>query len=219
MKMNFEEFKSVAGTDEPELPGSNPQGSGGETPDEPPSSEGSQGGEPTGGMLGGPAKPTMSVDMGPDGTAVSVDAPLNDMEPQEAIELAQSVQGPSMGEELKEVLLDPTVQGILKEMWYGPEETNQQTTAEPTTKMNPTDELDIDGTEAKTDGGQAEKRPDNVYEITPEGLVMILQQQVGEVAALKPDMTLDELSDFMAANEERLIGEAAELLEAMDGEE
>ena len=218
MKMDFEEFKSVAGS-EPELPGSEAEGSDGESADEPDSSDGG------GSALGATSKPTMSVDMGPDGTAVSVDAPLTDMEPQEAIQLAQEVQGPSMGEELKEVLLDPTVQGILKEVWYGPENVDGgQPTNQPnnqTQTMNPTEQLDIETSEAeaKTDGGTEELTEGNIYEITPEGLVMILQQQVGEVAALKPDMTLSQLSDFMAANEERLVGEAAELLESMDGEE
>jgi hypothetical protein len=162
----------------------------------------------------------MSVDMGPDGTSVSVDAPLNEMDPKEAIDLAQSVQGPSMAEELKDVLLDPTVQGILRDVWYGVEEGDKQPPAPAeSTTMNPTDSLDVSADEAKTDGGTEELSDENIYQITPEGLVAILQQQVGEVAAIKPNMTLDELSDFMAANEERLVGEAAELLAAMDSEE
>jgi hypothetical protein len=209
MKMDFEEFRSVADSG-PELPASDL-----ETGDEPDDRDAD---EKTGSVR--TAKPTMSVDMGPDGTNVSVDAPLNDMEPQEAINLAQEVQGPSMGEELKDVLLDPTVQEILTDMWYGPDEqaaTGGRAHAE-TTTMNPTDQLDTDdGPTAETDGGQ--KLDDaNIYRITPEGLVAILQQQAAEVAALKPDMTLDELSGFMAEHEERLVGEAEELLEALDDE-
>jgi len=209
MKMDFEQFRENAGSD-PELPASDDEAADGEEPDANPRPK--------------PSKPTMSVDMGPDGTAVSVDAPLNDMDPQEAINLAQEVQGPSMTEEVKEVLLDPTVQDILKEVWYGPDnvdtapETNQRARAE-TNTMNPTDELDTTEQTAETDGGTDELRAENVYQITPEGLVAILQQQVGEVAALKPEMTLEKLDVFMEKNEERLVGEARELLEAMDGEE
>ena len=209
MKMDFEQFRENAGAD-PELPASDEaQDAEVEGEREPPT--------PT-------SKPTMSVDMGPEGTSVSVDAPLNDMEPQEAINLAQEVQGPSMTEELKEVLLDPTVQDILKEVWYGPDNfdtspaTNQPARAESTT-MDPTDELDTTEQTAETDGGTDELREGNVYEITPEGLVAILQQQVGEVAALKPEMTLEKLDTFMRKNEERLVGEARELLEAMDTDE
>jgi DNA-binding PadR family transcriptional regulator len=84
--------------------------------------------------------------------------------------------------------------------------------------MNPTDKLDTAERTAETDGGE-ELAEDNIYQITPEGLVAILQQQVSEVAALKPDMNLSELSQFMQSNEERLVGEAEDLLEAMDGEE
>jgi DNA-binding PadR family transcriptional regulator len=83
--------------------------------------------------------------------------------------------------------------------------------AEPTAELDPADEP-----QAETDGG--ELRNDNIYQITPEGLVAVLQQQVGEVAALKPDMTLDELDNFMDANRERLVGEAEELLEALDSD-
>ena len=206
MKMDFEEFRSVAESG-PELPASEPE-TNGETEAE--TSEETR--NPRTG------KPTMSVDMGPEGTSVSVDAPLNDMDPQEAISLAQEVQGPSMSEELKELLLDPTVQDILTDVWYGPEESNNQPikSGSETATMNPTDQLDNDEI-AATDGGK-ELSEDNIYRITPEGLVAILQQQVAEVAALKPEMTLDELSQFMTANEDRLIGEAEDLLEAMDEE-
>lgn len=208
MKMGFDEFKENAGV-EPNLPASEK-----EEPTEEPSEPEPE--LPT-------AKPTMSVDMGPDGTSVSVDAPLNDMDPQEAINLAQEVQGPSMGEELKEVLLDPTVQEILRDVWYGPEgqgqTSNQPSARAESTTMNPTDKLDTEEREAETDGGTDEIREENIYQITPEGLVAILIQQVNEVAALKPDMTLEELTQFMQANEERLVGEAQDLLEAMDSEE
>jgi hypothetical protein len=216
MKMGFDEFKENAGV-EPNLPASEGDSQGGES--------GGEGTEPEPEPTA--ATPTMSVDMGPDGTNVSVDAPLNEMDPQEAINLAQEVQGPSMGEELKEVLLDPTVQDILREVWYGPDgQPNQQNSPQSTrtehTTMDPTDKLDTDRTTeetpAATDGGE-ELREDNIYQITPEALVAILHQQVAEVAALKPDMTLTELSKFMEANEERLIGECEDLLEAMDSEE
>lgn len=206
--MDFEEFRSVAESG-PELPASDPE----------------PGGEPDDGDADetasiGASKPTMSVEMGPDGTNVSVDAPLNDMDPKQAINLAQDVQGPSMGEEIKDVLLDPTVQEILTDMWYGPDEktVNSSRAHAETKTMDPTDQLDTDdGMTAETDGGQ-ELDETNIYRITPEGLVAILQQQVAEVAALKPDMTLDELSGFMAENEDRLVGEAEELLEALDDE-
>ena len=215
MKMDFEQFRENAGAD-PKLPASDDgkdaeaDEDGGQTPGRKP--------DPTG------RNPTMSVDMGPDGTSVSVDAPLNEMDPQEAINLAQEVQGPSMGEELKEVLLDPTVQGILRDVWYGPDgpdgQADNQTRAHAERNtMTPTDQLDKEELTAETDGGTDEIREENIYRITPEGLVAILQQQVGEVAALKPEMTLEELSQFMSANEDRLVGEAEELLEAMDGEE
>jgi len=211
MKMDFDRFKEAAHEPVHGAPDGSSSESEDDLADDPDPSP-------------APTRPTMSLDMGPDGTNVSLDAPLNDMDPQEAINLAQEVQGPSMTEEVKEVLLDPTVQDILKEVWYGPEnvdtapETNQRARAE-TNTMNPTDELDTTEQTAETDGGTDELRADNVYQITPEGLVAILQQQVGEVAALKPEMSLEKLDVFMKKNEERLVGEARELLEAMDGEE
>jgi hypothetical protein len=106
--MDFEQFRENAGSD-PKLPASD-----GDEKAEADDGEPETRPEPVA------ANPTMSVDMGPDGTSVSVDAPLNEMDPQEAINLAQEVQGPSMGEELKEVLLDPTVQDILKERAVSP---------------------------------------------------------------------------------------------------
>ena len=206
MKMDFEQFQQNAGSD-PQLPASD---AGGEA-EESAETEAETRPDPL------TSKPTMSVDMGPDGTSVSVDAPLNDMDPQEAISLAQEVQGPSMGEELKEVLLDPTVQDILRDVWYGPDDPQPTSNARAeTTTMDPTEELDREELTAETDGGTEELSEDNIYRITPEGLVAILQQQVGEVAALKPEMSLEELDQFMAANEDRLVGEAEELLEAMD---
>jgi len=84
--------------------------------------------------------------------------------------------------------------------------------------MDPTDQLDTESEQmASTDGGE-EVREENVYEITPEALVAILQQQIAELSALRPDMTISDLETFMDKNESRLVGEAAELLEAMDDE-
>jgi hypothetical protein len=208
MKMDFDRFKEAA-----------------REPVHDPSAES----EPEGDLADDPAesrppsRPTMSLDMGPDGTNVSLDAPLNDMDPQEAIDLAQEVQGPSMGEELKEILLDPTVQDILKEAWYGPENVEggqSPRRAERTPAPEPSDPtaaLDPgpDPEETATDGGE-ELRDENVYEITPEALVAILQQQIAELSSIRPDMTIDDLETFMGKNQDRLVGEAAEMLEAMD---
>jgi hypothetical protein len=208
MKMDFEEFKTVAGG-EPKLP----------------ASDEAQDAEVEGDReapLATSPDPKISAEMGPGENSVSLDLPLNDMETQEAIEIARELQGPSVSEQMKEVILDPTVQDILRDVWYGPdgkEGQNKQTRAHAeSTTMDPTAKLDTEERTAETDGGTEELTEDNIYEITPEGLVAILQQQVGEVAAIKPDMTLDELSDFMTANEDRLVGEAAELLDAMDME-
>ena len=212
MKMNFEEFKDVAGGG-PELPASDGDDPEAEADPNPDASRPS---------FADPS-PKISAEMGPGENSVSLDLPLEDMETKEAIEVARELQGPSTSEQIKEVMLDPTVQDILREIWYGPDEKNQQPTRAESTTMNPTDKLDrTDRTTeetAATDGGTEELTEDNIYRITPEGLVAILQQQVGEVAALKPDMSLEELAQFMQANEDRLIGEAEDLLEAMDGED
>jgi hypothetical protein len=215
MKMDFDRFKEAARNPSP---GSRSESAAGELDE----AGGDLADDPDPGPP--PDRPTMSLDMGPDGTSVSLDAPLNDMEPQEAIDLAQEVQGPSMSEELKELLLDPTVQDILKEAWYGPENVEsgrapgpterpartRETTGDPTADLDPDPETDA----AATDGGEV--REGNVYEITPEALVAILQQQIAELSALRPEMTIEDLETFMAKNEERLVGEAADMLEAMD---
>jgi len=209
--MDFEEFRSVA-EGGPELPASGASDDEGD-----PDDGGDSRPDPD------PVRPTMSLDMGPEGTSVALDAPLNDMDAQEAINLAQEVQGPSMGEEVKEVLLDPTVQDILRDVWYGPDDDSRANEARARTRetksMDPTDQLEPEPEEpTATDGGE-ELRDENIYEITPEALVAILQQQIAEVSALRPDMTMEGLATFMEKNEERLVGEAADLLEAMDGDE
>jgi hypothetical protein len=219
MKMDFDRFKEAARNPSP---GSRSESGAGELDE----AGGDLADDPDPGPP--PDRPTMSLDMGPDGTSVSLDAPLNDMDPQEAIDLAQEVQGPSMSEELKELLLDPTVQDILKEAWYGPENVDSGGRAQRRTERTPAPEPegptaaldagpDPDDETAATDGGE-ELRDGNIYEITPEALVAIMQQQIAELSALRPEMTIEDLETFMAKNEERLVGEASELLEAMDAD-
>ena len=216
MKMDFEQFKSVAGG-EPQLPGSDgaesegdgdPEGS--ETPHRPPN----------------PAGPTVDMEIGPEGPTMGLRGPIDSddtLEVAETImEMQQQYSQPDLTEQFLDLATNPRAQKAAKELWFGPENVESQSLAPAHTEsktMDPTAELEPDEPKAETDGGTEELAEDNIYEITPEGLVAILQQQVGEVAALKPEMSLEELDSFMAANEERLIGEAKELLEAMDSEE
>ena len=214
MKMDFEQFKSVAGG-EPQLPGSD--GAEPEKNADPDSSDTTR-------RPPNPTGPTVDMEIGPEGPTMGLRGPIDSddtLEVAETImEMQQQYSQPDLAEQFLELATNPKAQRAAKELWFGPENVDEKqypARAESTT-MNPTAELDTDERTAETDGGTEELAEDNIYEITPEGLVAILQQQVGEVAALKPDMSLEELDSFMAANEERLIGEARELLEAMDGE-
>jgi hypothetical protein len=215
MKMDFEQFQANAGAD-PKLPASGAkegadesEESGEETRMEP---------RPR------PQKPTMDMEVGPDGATFGMSGPVEVDDPVQFAETLMQIQeqnsGPELSEQVLELATDPKVQKALKQVWYGPEgagskpspaRAESRTMAEPTAELDPADEPT-----AETDGG--ELRNDNIYQITPEGLVAVLQQQVAEVSALKPDMTLEELEQFMDANEERLVGEAQELLEALDSD-
>jgi hypothetical protein len=214
MKMDFEQFQANAGAD-PKLPASGA--------DEP-AAESDESEEDTGmGAPRRPQKPTMDMEVGPDGATFGMSGPVEVDDPVQFAETLMQIQeqnsGPELSEQVLELATDPKVQKALKQVWYGPDgaEKPSPARAESTTMPDPTAELDpADEPTAETDGG--ELRNDNIYQITPEGLVAVLQQQVGEVASLKPDMTLDELDNFMDANRERLVGEAEELLEALDSD-
>jgi hypothetical protein len=215
MKMDFEQFQANAGAD-PQLPASGAEVSAEEGEE---SAEGSPM-EPR----PRPQKPTMDMEVGPDGATFGMSGPVEVDDPVQFAETLMQIQeqnsGPELSEQVLELATDPKVQKALKQVWYGPEGTESKPSpahAESRTMTEPTAELDpADEPQAETDGGELQK--DNIYQITPEGLVAVLQQQVGEVAALKPDMTLDELDNFMDANRERLVGEAEELLEALDSD-
>jgi hypothetical protein len=214
MKMDFEQFQANAGAD-PQLPASGAEGSA------------EEGGETTGESRPEPRprpqKPTMDMEVGPDGATFGMSGPVEVDDPVQFAETLMQIQehnsGPELSEQVLELATDPKVQKALKQVWYGPDgaEKPSPAHAESTPMAEPTAELEPgEEPQAETDGG--ELRDDNIYRITPEGLVAILQQQVGEVAALKPDMTLDELDNFMDSNRERLVGEAEELLEALDSD-
>jgi hypothetical protein len=215
MKMDFEQFQANAGAD-PQLPASGAD----EPTEESDDTDENTGMEPR----PRPQKPTMDMEVGPDGATFGMSGPVEVDDPVQFAETLMQIQeqnsGPELSEQVLELATDPKVQKALKQVWYGPEgaESNPSPArAESTTMKEPTAELDpADEPQAETDGG--ELRDENIYQITPEGLVAILQQQVGEVAALKPDMTLDELDNFMDSNRERLVGEAEELLEALDSD-
>jgi len=217
MKMDFKEFQSVAG-DGPKLPGSEgDEPNGDESPDDD---------NTTSRRPPNPTGPTVDMEIGPDGPTMGLTGPIDSddtLEVAETImEMQQQYSQPDLTEQFLELATNPKAQKAAKELWFGPENVEEPaptpTHAESTT-TDPTPELDTGERTAETDGGTEELAEDNIYEITPEGLVAILQQQVGEVAALKPEMSLEELDSFMEANEERLIGEARELLDAMDGGE
>jgi hypothetical protein len=216
MKMDFDEFAGIAGG-EPELPASGGQDSDddpGESSDETPAERPRQ-----------PRKPTIDFQMGPDGPSMGYSGPVDTDDSVELIkEMAkfqQELSGPDpttkLMEEAGKVARDPEARQMVQKVLFGPDnvESPSPAHAESETMPDPTAELNPgEQPQAETDGGELQE--DNIYEITPEGLVAVLQQQVAEVSALKPDMTLTELEQFMEGNQERLIGEAEELLEALD---
>jgi hypothetical protein len=212
MKMDFEQFQANAGAD-PQLPASGPEDSADESDE---SGEKSRM-EPR----ARPQKPTMDMKVGPDGATFGMSGPVEVEDPVQFAETLMQIQeqnsGPELSEQVLELATDPKVQKAARELWYGPENAEKPSPphAESTTMPDPTAELNPgEKPQAETDGGELQE--ENIYRITPEGLVAILQQQVGEVAALKPDMTLTELEQFMEGNQERLVGEAEELLDALD---
>jgi hypothetical protein len=217
MKMDFEEFAGIAGG-EPQLPGSGAEDSADES-------------EETGGETRPdprpPRRPMVDYEIGPDGPSMAFTGPVDTDDSMEFIreftKFQQEISRPDPMEKLIEQLpklaKDPDIQQAAKTIYFGPDNVEPQSPAraeseampDPTAELNPGEQP-----QAETDGGELQE--DNIYRITPEGLVAVLQQQVAEVSALKPDMTLDELEKFMDANQERLVGEAEELLEALDSD-
>jgi len=214
MKMDFEQFQANAGAD-PQLPASGTEDS---------TEESDESGEETRmGPRPRPQKPTMDMEVGPDGATFGMSGPVEVDDPVQFAETLMQIQeqnsGPELSEQLLDLAKDPEIRQAARTVWFGSDnvESKHSPPRAESRTMDPTAELDpADEPTAETDGG--ELRNDNIYQITPEGLVAVLQQQVGEVAALKPDMTLDELDNFMDANRERLVGEAEELLEALDSD-
>jgi hypothetical protein len=216
MKMDFEQFQANAGAD-PQLPGSGA--------DEPADESEETGGETRPDPR--PRKPTIDFQMGPDGPSMGYSGPVDTDNSVELIkEMAkfqQELSGPDPWTKLMEeggkAARDPEARRMIQKILFGPDnvESPSPTRAESSTMPDPTAELNPgEEPQAETDGG--ELREENIYEITPEGLVAVLQQQVAEVSALKPGMTLEELETFMEGNQERLVGEAEELLEALDSD-
>jgi hypothetical protein len=208
MKMDFDRFKEAARAD-PE-PGVTEDSGEAEPETEP--------------MDTGVSRPTLDWEIGPDGPKMGFSGPVEIDDPAEffvkMMEVREEKSGPDWKEQALDLAKDPEVRRAARTIWLGPENVENPSPARAESKPmpDPTAELDpADEPTAETDGGE-EVRDGNVYEITPEALVAILQQQIAELSALRPDMTISDLEEFMDKNESRLVGEAAELLEAMDGD-
>lgn len=161
--------------------------------------------------------PRMGVRMGPDGTEIDVSAPLEDMSAQEAISFAEELQSPSLAEQIREALSDPYIRAGLKEFWYGPDEKEEPEYVEMTDQQRQIESQHKSRTdpEAVSDGGKQEARPGNVYEITPEGFVAVLESQIDDLAEFKGDMTIAELGPFIEKHRSDIVAGVGELLEEL----
>lgn len=162
------------------------------------------------------ARPTMGINMGPEGTEIDLQAPLEGMDPKEAVEFAQNLQQPSATEQVVELLQKPEVQKAISQIWYGPEEGQQQQQIEPQDNQampnpaelmeadNPNEQLTEANAEENTEmshnnqsgnaGSTEAQMPVNV----PEGMDVdktynVLVTTLEAVAEEYPDLTPEEM--------------------------
>lgn len=156
--------------------------------------------------------PTMDVNMGEDGTEVSVSAPLDNMSAQEAIEFAQQMQKPTLSEQLTELMQDRQFQQLAKVVWNGTGNSGNKPPETMAEAANQNMESQFDNeAQSVNQTGDDEKMiydDDNTDEskdaLTPEEATDLIVLIMDDIAQKYPNVTAQELASIL-----QLVNEAA----------
>lgn len=176
------------------------------------------------------SRPTMDVNMGPDGTQVGISAPLEDMSAEQAIKFAQDIQTPSLQEQVTGLLKDNEVRAALRAVWYGQGgNQNEQQAAAPsqpaqehpdsrplpdsendTPTMN---DIDIDGDYL----AQLDPDDDGVIAVDADVLYHLLLGMIANIQVAAGGMTVNQVAELYQSKEDDVKAELRQTIAQLEG--